>query len=88
MDPHATYEALNRAFAEGDRVGALEALEALTGWIRSGGYFPEPFLERWTVCAICSTPYTTGEIANHVALAHHVESTHPYAIHLARGTED
>ena len=40
MDPNAALKAFLDALAEGDRTAALEALDALRGWIEIGGFLP------------------------------------------------
>jgi hypothetical protein len=46
MDPNATLRHLLDALREGDRDLVLQALDDLAGWIRQGGWLPNPDYER------------------------------------------
>jgi hypothetical protein len=42
MDPNATLVSLLAALEDGDKATALDAAEALTDWLRRGGFMPDP----------------------------------------------
>jgi hypothetical protein len=42
MDPNATLAAFLASLKDGDKAAALEAAEALTDWLRRGGFMPAP----------------------------------------------
>lgn len=45
MDPNATLKAMLEHMAEGDRDGALDALDVLRDWMMGGGFMPERMAE-------------------------------------------
>jgi hypothetical protein len=42
MDPNATLAAFLVSLEDGDKATALDAAEALTDWLRRGGFMPDP----------------------------------------------
>ena len=42
MDPNATLAAFLASLEDGDPATALDAAEALTDWLRRGGFMPAP----------------------------------------------
>jgi hypothetical protein len=55
MDPNTAYENWCLAVTDNDRYGAVEAAEALMGWLERGGFEPEGWTEeqRSTFAAWC-----------------------------------
>lgn len=45
MDPNRAYEDWLHAVSCNDKEGALEAAEALLGWLEKGGFEPQGWLE-------------------------------------------
>ena len=45
MDPNATLKVMLEHMAEGDRDGALDALDVLRDWMMGGGFMPERMAE-------------------------------------------
>lgn len=46
MDPNKALSNLFTALARGEREDALDALEALEGWISKGGFMPQVLVEK------------------------------------------
>ena len=51
MDPNATLRMMVEHMAEGERDGALDALDTLRDWLMGGGFLPEKAAEDMTAGA-------------------------------------